>query len=156
MSEDDYPRTIKDEAEMHRMVALAPAGNLHDALGLLSKKERWYLGLMWALGESIKSRNRVVQYNSLTDTQKQERNDKGELKYPPIKANNEIARIISLYPTKVNNYSASTEGFRSKQITKANVSTAAGPYMQPTQGEEKKPGWFSRNILRKKSQSVTD
>ena len=84
------------------------------------------------------------------------RNDKGELKYPPIKANNEIARIISLYPTKVNNYSASTEGFRSKQITKANVSTAAGPYMQPTQGEEKKPGWFSRNILRKKSQSVTD
>ena len=156
MSEDDFPRTIKDEAEMHRMVALAPSGNLHDSLGLLSKKERYYLGLMWALGESIKSRNRVVQYNSLTDTQKQERNGKGDLKYHPVNTKDEIARIISLYPIKVNNYSASTEGFRSKQITKANVSTAAGPYMQPTQGEEKKPGWFSRNILRKKSQSVTD
>src|SRR3989304_5619942 len=104
MSEDDYPRTIKDEAEMYRMVALAPSGNLHDSLGLLSKKERYYLGLMWALGESIKSRNRVVQYNSLTDTQKQERNGKGDLKYHPVNTKDEIARIISLYPIKVNNY----------------------------------------------------
>lgn len=154
--DDGSVRSVKDEAEMHRMIALAPPGNLHDALGLLSKKERYYLGLLWALGESIRSRNKVITYNRLSSAQKLEVNEKGNLKYPPINANNEIARIISGYPVKVNNYSGGTDGFRSRQITKANVSVASGPYNQPQMGDEKKPGWFARNILRKKSQSVTD
>jgi len=144
LSEDEYPRTVKDEAEMHRMLALAPPGNLHQGLGFLNKKERFYLGNIWILGESVSARNKVI--NSFKNADK--------TKW--LSTEDEIAKIIRSYPAIYNNFSAGTDGFRSKQITKANVSAASGPYMQPTQGDEKKPGWFSRNILRKKSQSVTD
>lgn len=111
------------------IIWLTPDGHLHPAAGKIKKHEQLPLALTVAAGKILKDCLDVIDKH-------------------PEQVSRKIVDGINEFARSYVDLSGSDEGFRSKQITKVGSSNAYVPK------DEDDRGWFSRNIRRKKKDSV--